>query len=87
MSTEIEKPHSTSLKSLLSRLREINAILDSPEDQLDFLATATPQDKKESDSPVSEDSSATLDSLSMQIDKLARKSNHIAKSTSIIVGN
>ena len=84
--TTAEKPISVSLKSLLARLKEINAILGTPEEQLDYLATSTAQDdKKESDE--AESQNATLDSLSFQIDMVARKSNHIAKSTNIIVGN
>ncbi len=81
-----DKPVSVNLKTLLARLKEINAILGVPEEQLDFLATATPLDEKKEQDDV-ESQNATLDSLSFQIDMVARKANHIAKNTNTIVGN
>jgi len=76
-----------SLKDLLARLREINGILDTSEQKLDYLATNSPQDAniKDAESPVSE--LATLDDLNVIIDRIARRANHIAKSTNTIVGS
>jgi len=82
----VEKAPSVSLKSLLQRLKEIHGILSVPEDQLEFLATASADDKKETDDGP-EAQNATLDALSFQIDRIARMSNHIAKSANIVVGN
>ena len=85
--SETKQESTPSLKDLLARLREINNVLEVPEHKLDFLATNSPQDKAETDSKEPLAESATLDDLNSVIDRIARRSNHIAKSTSIIVGS
>jgi len=87
MSQDTAKASTPSLKDILARLREINGILDTSEHKLAYLATNSPQDTptKDAESPVSD--SATLDDLNNVIDRIARRANHIAKSTSTIVGS
>ena len=86
MSQDTATKPALSLKDLLARLREINLTLDVAEGRLDYLATNSPQDKAEDNqSPVAD--SATLDDLFNVSDRMARRANHIAKCTNIIVGN
>ena len=86
MSEQTAKSNTPSLKDLLARLREINNTMEGSEHKLDFLAFNNPQDKTEdSNSPAAD--SATLEDLNSVIDRIARRANHIAKSTNMIVGS
>jgi len=85
--SEVKQASAPSLKDFLARLREISNTMEGSEHKLDFLASNSPQDKMEQDSPVPEQGSATLEDFNNIIDRIARRSNHIAKSTNIIVGS
>ena len=87
MSDVQQKAAMPSLKDLLGRLREIANTLEGSAGKLDYLATNSPQDKGEQDNQSPVDASATLDDLNTIIDRIARRANHIAKSTNIIVGS
>lgn len=76
----------TSLKDILAKLRETDAIMESTESRLNFLATNSPQDTmKENSAPVGD--SATLEALNIVVNQIGRKASNIAGHTNTIVGN
>jgi len=85
--SEVSQKQVAGLKNLLATLREVNSILAAPEDQLDYLATNSPQDKTTGDQSNPSGEAATLDALISITNQIQRKANHIAKSTNIIIGS
>ena len=84
--SEVTQKESTSLKDILGRLRETNAILEQAEVKLDYLVTASPQDEsKEGSNPEGE--SASLEALNRVVHSISRRASHISKSTNVIVGS
>ena len=86
MSEQKETEKQSSLKDLLSSLRETNSILDTTESRLNYLATNSPADVAKSDSTPSSES-ATLESLHIIATLLGRKAGNISRHTNTIVGN
>ncbi len=76
----------SSLKDLNLRLHEIFNVMEETDAKLTYLARNTPADK-----PTEKESStgdiATLEGLHTIVDRIARKSNSMAKSTNTIVGS
>ena len=76
----------TSLKDILAKLRETDAILETTESRLGYLATNTPLDTAKSmETPKGE--SATLEALNIIANQIGRKVSNIAGHTNTIVGN
>ncbi len=76
----------TSLKDILAKLRETDAIMETTESRLGFLATNSPSDTmKETSSPTGE--SATLEALNIVANQIGRKASNISGHTNTIVGN
>jgi len=76
----------TSLKDILAKLRETDAIMESTESRLNYLATNTPSDGAKAES-TPEGASATLEALNIIANQIGRKASNIASHTNIIVGN
>ena len=84
--SEQESANQSNLKDLLATLRETHSILKATENRLSYLATNTSQDEdKEESTPKGE--TATLESLHIIANLIARKTSNIAGHTSAIVGN
>lgn len=84
--TNEKEAKASSLKDLNSRLNEIYNTLDDADTRLEFLAKNIPAEKSTGEQPLTGET-ATLEGLHHIVDKIGRKSNSIAKSTSIIVGS
>ena len=76
----------SSLKDLNMRLHEIYNVMDETDAKLTFLSRNTPADKPTEDQS-SKGDTATLEGLHTIVERIARKSNSMAKSTNVIVGS
>lgn len=76
----------SSLKDLNLRLHEIHNVMDETDAKLIYLSKNTPADKPTEDQS-SKGDIATLEGLHNIVDRIARKSNSMAKSTNVIVGS
>jgi len=76
----------SSLKDLNMRLHEIHNVMDETDSKLTYLSRNTPADKP-TEGQSSKGDIATLEGLHDIVDRIARKSSNMAKSTNIIVGS
>ena len=84
--TEEKEVKASSLKDLNMRLHEIFNVMDETDAKLNYLSRNTPADKATEDQS-SKGDIATLEGLHTIVDRIARKSNSMAKSTNVIVGS
>ena len=86
MSQDTTQAKHQSLKEILAKLRETDAIMATTESRLDYLTNgSSPEDKKEDSTPQGD--SATLDALNIIANQIGRKASNIAGHTNSIVGN
>ncbi len=83
----VEEPvakETTSIKSIYSQLEEINVILNSTEEKLDYAVNGNASCDGKSDKVAG--GSITLDMIQNEIDSIRRRSNDISKLSNILLG-
>ena len=84
--SEVAQAKHQSLKEILAKLRETDAIMGTTESRLDYLVNGSGQDKADEEK-ASQNENATLDNLNVIANQIGRKASNIAGHANQIVGN